>query len=186
LVNLTRHDATGELPPRISWISLGTGCEQPQSSRQRRWHGRTDGHPGTEQDQVGQVGCARRIHQPGRRTDLQRLRQSHGPQRRLLQVPQLRSDERLKLMSQHLLPSSPGRLRNARRRPSLRVPQLQTPHCENALMPGWPRINSRVFSPLAVIRWISDPLNVLLKRVKVMFAPFGENPGSAIVMPSGA
>src|ERR1700730_8000346 len=87
---------------------------------------------------------------------------------------------------EHPVPSRADRLRNAWRRPSLRAPQPQTPHCENALMPGWPRVSSRVFSPLAVIRWISDPLNVLLKRVKVMFAPFGENPGSAMVMPSGA
>ena len=38
-----------------------------------------------------------RIREPGRRAGLQRLRLDHGPQRRLLQVPELRRHERLQL-----------------------------------------------------------------------------------------
>ena len=53
----------------------------------------------------------RRIHQPGRRTHLQRLRQPHGAQRRLLQVPQLRRHERLQLTTSTSSPLARGRLR---------------------------------------------------------------------------
>ena len=59
---------------------------------------------------AAQAGCRDshhqrgRVHQPGRRTHVQRLRQPHGAQRRLLQVPQLRSDERLQLAQAMRLP----------------------------------------------------------------------------------
>ena len=39
----------------------------------------------------------RRVQDPGGRTELRGLRLDHGPQRQLLQVPQLRLNERLQL-----------------------------------------------------------------------------------------
>ena len=67
-----------------------------------RGHGNDADHPfgrgAQARDRDSDHQC-RRLHQPGRRTNLQRLRQPDGAQRRLLQVSQLRRDERLQLIS---------------------------------------------------------------------------------------
>ena len=59
--------------------------------RQRERRRRVDDHaePGRHEGQ---------LPDPGRRPQLRRLRLDHGPQRQLLQVPQLREHERLQLM----------------------------------------------------------------------------------------
>ena len=56
---------------------------------QRAWHGGRDGIPGRDHQGLVQRQCGL--------TELRRLRQHHGPQRQLLQVPQLRLHERLQL-----------------------------------------------------------------------------------------
>ena len=43
-------------------------------------------------------GAEGRVRRPGRRPQLRRMRLDHGPQRQLLQVPQLREHQRLQLM----------------------------------------------------------------------------------------
>ncbi len=86
-LGIIRREPDGSVSDRISPTSAPRrGAQRVLPRRHARSRCRDSDHQ------------RRRVHQPGRRADLQRLRQPDGAQRRLLQVPQLRCDERLQLI----------------------------------------------------------------------------------------
>ncbi len=108
-------------PPKATATAVATALEAQAAPaarrRQRRWTSRSSSRrrtatrqrqrererPRQEQRFVRPGGLARRrahrLQDPGGRPLVRRLRLDHGPQRQLLQVPQLRQHERLQLSS---------------------------------------------------------------------------------------